>query len=1010
MKKIIIQFLLFVICAGSADSQPLTGTKTIPGNYSSVAAAIADLNTFGVGAGGVVFNIGAGIFYSETASSGGLALGSAILNASLSSVNTLVFQKAATALANPLIIAYTGGTGTPATAVQDGIFRIVGCDDVTIDGIDLAENAANTTNPSTMEYGYALYKASLSDGCMYNTIKNCVITLNRMNNATAVAPMQTGSVGIIMHNSIPTAATTALIPTTAVGTNSYNKIYGNTIQNCNIGIGMTGYASAGVGVTNDAGNDIGGSASTTGNSILNYGGGTGAVNPAYGIQIINQWGINVSYNNVDNNNGSGVNHPLANLYGISCSGGTGSYGDVTNNTVSLKSNATTQYVYGISVNFLGAYQNINYNSITNCTCSLMTSGFFYGLTGSGALKVKFIYNTVSGISIGASSGTFPQVYGIYSYTGGTPPDSVFAMNNNINNLTITASASGFLTGISLYAGKVQRAYTNTINNLTITGTGTSGTITGMVTGNAFYTGISSVLFNGNTLSNFSVTQTGASAGGNIYAFSNSSSNGVSLTNNSVHHLIGNGAAYIYGMYMYAGGSPYNNNIGNNTMYTFSSNGGPVYGLWFGSTGVLSFYKNKLYDFSSTGANGTIRAVYLSAINPGANITNNYIGDLRTPTATNVAQAIIGLYTTNLPPVSTLNVYYNTIYLNAVSSGANFSTTSFYHGAYFTSTNAALTLQNNIIVNGSTPNGAGKTIAFERSSVDLTNYLAASNNNLFYAGTPGANHLIYYDVTNNVQTLAAFKTLVGTSRESNSVTEFPPFLNTSGTASAFLHINPQIATQVNNGGISIAGVSDDFDLDARNPVTPDIGADEMIAAPLPVKWLSFTGENKNEINYLAWTTGSEINNDYFDVERRTDSDDFKKIGAVAGHGNSSQTIRYSFDDLQPKAGVNYYRLKQVDYNGDFEYSETIALNYQVSKSMCSEIYTIRNGLFRINCSGSSNSFLEIVDVHGRKVFSEKISPGKDDRMIEFDLRSFAAGLYFVTVADDVRVFHAKVLNP
>ncbi|MCX6291538.1 MAG: hypothetical protein NT126_07210 [Bacteroidetes bacterium] len=181
-----------------------------------------------------------------------------------------------------------------------------------------------------------------------------------------------------------------------------------------------------------------------------------------------------------------------------------------------------------------------------------------------------------------------------------------------------------------------------------------------------------------------------------------------------------------------------------------------------------------------------------------------------------------------------------------------------------------------------------------------------------------------------------------------------------------------------------------------------------SSPFPVKLLSFTGENVNEINHLNWATASEINNDYFDVERRTDSDDFKKIGAVAGHGNSTQLIRYSFDDLQPKAGVNYYRLKQVDYNGDFEYSETIALKNHSSSSWCSELYTVENGLFRAGCSGSSNSILEILDVHGRKMFSEKISPENEDHFVEFDLRSFAAGMYLVTIADDEHVFHAKVI--
>lgn len=73
--------------------------------------------------------------------------------------------------ANPLLTAYVNGAGTPGTAVQDGIFRLVGSDYVTIDGINLTENPLNITNPSTMEYGFGLFKQSVSNGCQFNTIK-----------------------------------------------------------------------------------------------------------------------------------------------------------------------------------------------------------------------------------------------------------------------------------------------------------------------------------------------------------------------------------------------------------------------------------------------------------------------------------------------------------------------------------------------------------------------------------------------------------------------------------------------------------------------------------------------------------------------------------------------------------------------------------------------------------------------------------------------------------------------
>src|SRR5436189_80936 len=82
---------------------------------------------------------------------------------------------------------------------------------VSIDGLTLSD--VNTTNPATMEFGIGLFKASASDGCNNNTIRNCIINMQRINNATATAPMLDGAVGIEMVNSTAIAAVTSLTPT-----------------------------------------------------------------------------------------------------------------------------------------------------------------------------------------------------------------------------------------------------------------------------------------------------------------------------------------------------------------------------------------------------------------------------------------------------------------------------------------------------------------------------------------------------------------------------------------------------------------------------------------------------------------------------------------------------------------------------------------------------------------------------------------------------------------------------
>ena len=319
--------IILLSCCSSTVFGQLTGTKNIPGDYATITTAVTALNSAGVGAGGVTFNVAAGYTETITATISVTATGTV--------ANPILFQKdPATTGANPLILAYTTGVGTPVTAIQDGIWRLTGSDYITIDGIDVSDNPVNTSNPATMEYGYALYKASISNGCQFVTIKNCVITLNNINNALGTAPMVDGSAGIIVMNATATAAITPLTPV-AGGTNSNNQFYSNTIQNCNTGIALIGYVAGTPFTLADANNDVGGSAAATGNTIINFGGAAGATVPSAGIRTLAQYGINISYNVINSNNGSGANHPEV-LRGIYTNTATSASATITYNTITLK--------------------------------------------------------------------------------------------------------------------------------------------------------------------------------------------------------------------------------------------------------------------------------------------------------------------------------------------------------------------------------------------------------------------------------------------------------------------------------------------------------------------------------------------------------------------------------------------------------------------------------------------------------------------------------------------------
>lgn len=111
-----------------------------------------------------------------------------------------------------------------------------------------------------------------------------------------------------------------------------------------------------------------------------------------------------------------------------------------------------------------------------------------------------------------------------------------------------------------------------------------------------------------------------------------------------------------------------------------------------------------------------------------------------------------------------------------------------------------------------------------------------------------------------------------------------------------------------------------------------GTASLNCTPLPIELLEFTGINIGQINKLSWVTATETNNDLFTVERSSNGYTWEEIGTVDGSGNSSQAIRYSFVDSSPNSGINYYRLKQTDFDGRFEYFNIIAIDNSKSNDI------------------------------------------------------------------------------
>ncbi|MDB9984048.1 hypothetical protein OAE00_00840 [bacterium] len=100
-------------------------------------------------------------------------------------------------------------------------------------------------------------------------------------------------------------------------------------------------------------------------------------------------------------------------------------------------------------------------------------------------------------------------------------------------------------------------------------------------------------------------------------------------------------------------------------------------------------------------------------------------------------------------------------------------------------------------------------------------------------------------------------------------------------------------------------------------------------PLPVSLVSFEAipdQQNNEV-HLTWKTSSELNNDFFTIEKTIDLETYQEVAIVTGIGTTNDYNSYSTKDLNPSSGLSYYRLKQTDYNGDFKYYDLKKIEFE-----------------------------------------------------------------------------------
>lgn len=180
-------------------------------------------------------------------------------------------------------------------------------------------------------------------------------------------------------------------------------------------------------------------------------------------------------------------------------------------------------------------------------------------------------------------------------------------------------------------------------------------------------------------------------------------------------------------------------------------------------------------------------------------------------------------------------------------------------------------------------------------------------------------------------------------------------------------------------------------------------------PLPVSLISFDATPVNQSVKVVWATSNELNNDKYIVEKSYNGTEWSAIGTVKGLGNSNSVAQYSFIDAQPQLGIQYYRLKQVDLNGEFAYSEIKPVAFNHNQHIQVSLFP-NPAINQVNINLPSNENMDakltVFNALGQVVLELSNLSATN---FSFDCSNFETGIYNIELSFDGNVQHVKFLK-
>lgn len=235
---------------------------------------------------------------------------------------------------------------------------------------------------------------------------------------------------------------------------------------------------------------------------------------------------------------------------------------------------------------------------------------------------------------------------------------------------------------------------------------------------------------------------------------------------------------------------------------------------------------------------------------------------------------------------------------------------------------------------------------------------------------------------------SYPSIAGTYRPFTTTDGVTNFKNTTANVYLFRSIGMWIfGTQPDVTGMII-------DFETSNLPSPPVGqwtSLTMVDFLLPVEWGYFHSKTQEGGIVLEWETLTESSNSGFSVERSQDGIRFESIAWVEGRGNTQEASTYRFlDHDPPETPLIYYRLKQIDFDGSYDYSELISVQHQTLRplSLYPTVLSQNNAWLQIR-GGEQFESLYVVDAKGRVIVSRKMGP---EWQKQLDLSALSAGQY------------------